>query len=67
MKGYSRKRKQSTARTNTDNHWCSFSSLEGTERREGTEGRHGCHVTALGQFGICKIFGVGYVAITPPK
>ncbi len=49
---------------NTDNRWCSFSSLESAERREGTEGRHKCHVTALGRDGICKIFGVGYVSIT---
>ncbi len=59
-----KKRKKSTARTNTDNHWCGFSSLESAERRERTEGRHGCHVTALEQVGICKIFGVGDVAIT---
>ncbi len=59
-----KKRKQSMARSNTDNHWCRFSSLERAERRVGNEGRHGCHVTALGQVGICKIFGVGCVAIT---
>ncbi len=35
-----------------------------SERRERTEGRHGCRVTALGQVGNCKIFGAGYVAIT---
>ncbi len=55
------------SRTNTDNHWCGVSLLESTERREGTEGRHGCRVTALGHVGICKIFGVGYVAITFTK
>ncbi len=32
-----RKRKPLTARTNTDNHWCSFSSLESAERREETD------------------------------
>ncbi len=52
------------ARTNADNHWCGFSSLESAERREGTEDRHACRITALGRVGICEIFGVGYVAIT---
>lgn len=48
----------------TDNHLCRFSLLWTAEIREGTEERHGCHVAALGRVGICKIFGVGYVAIT---
>ncbi len=55
-----KKRKRSMPSTNMDNHWCSFFLLKSTERREGTEGRLQCRVTALGQVGICKIFGVGY-------
>lgn len=39
--------------------WRSFSSLEIIP-----EGKHGCFITALGQVGICKIFGVAYGAFT---
>lgn len=51
-------------RTITDNLWGSFSLLESAERREGTEDRHRCCITALGQMDICTLFGAGYVTFT---
>lgn len=48
-------------RTNMD--WCIFFLMDSAERRERLRADR-CHITALGQVGIGKIFGVGCIAIT---